>query len=43
MMSYLNSENQYSAPGHHVQEEDHSFILMRRVCVEHPLGHDVTL
>ena len=39
----LYSEDENSASGHHVEEEDHGFILVRRVGVKYPLGHDVTL
>lgn len=39
----LDGEDQHSTTSHHVEEEDHSFILMRRVGVEDPLGHHVTL
>lgn len=39
----LDGEDEHSTTSHHVEEEDHSFILMRRVGVEDPLGHHVTL
>ena len=43
MASNLNSEDQHPATRHHVEEEDHGFILVGRVRVKHPLGHDMTL
>lgn len=39
----LYGEDEDSTPGHHVEEEDHRFILMRRVGVKYPLGHHMTL
>lgn len=39
----LDGEDEHTTTSHHVEEEDHSFILMRRVGVEYPLGHHVTL
>lgn len=42
-MTDLDGEDQDSTSGHHVEEEDHSFILVGGVGVKDPLGHHVTL
>lgn len=42
-VTYLNGEDQDSAPGNHVEEEYHGFVFMRRVGVKDPLGHHMTL
>lgn len=39
----LDGEDEHPTTGHHVEEEDHSLILVRGVGVEYPLGHHVTL
>lgn len=39
----LYGEDEDSTPGHHVEEEDHGFILMGRVGVKYSLGHHMTL
>lgn len=39
----LYGKDEDSTPGHHVEEEDHGFILMGGVSVKYPLGHDMTL
>lgn len=39
----LNGKDENSSPGHHVEEEDHGFIFMRRVSVKYPLCHHMTL
>lgn len=39
----LYGEDEHSTPGHHVEEEDHGFILVGGVGVKYPLGHHVTL
>lgn len=39
----LDGEDEHPATRHHVEEEDHGFVLVRRVGVECPLGHHVTL
>ena len=39
----LDGEDEDTSTGHHVEEEDHSFVLMRRVGVKDPLGHHMAL
>lgn len=39
----LDGEDEDSTPGHHVEEQDHGFILVGGVGVKYPLGHHVTL
>lgn len=39
----LYSEDKDSTPSHHVEEEDHGFILMGRVSVKYPFSHHMTL
>lgn len=39
----LYGEDKHSTAGHHVEEEDHGFILVRGVGVKYPLGHHMTL
>lgn len=42
-MTDLYGEDEDSAPGHHVEEEDHGIVLVGRIGVEYPLGHHMTL
>lgn len=37
----LHRADQHAAGGHHVEEQHHGLILMRRVCVKHALCHHV--
>lgn len=39
----LYGENEDSPPSHHVEEQDHGFVLMGGVGVKYSLGHDMTL
>lgn len=39
----LYGEDEDSATGHHVEEEDHGIILVGGVGVEYPLGHHMAL
>lgn len=41
--AHLDGEDEHSTTSHHVEEEDHGFVLVRGVGVKNPLGHHVTL
>lgn len=39
----LYGKDEDSTTSHHIEEQDHGFILMGRVGVKYPLGHHMTL
>lgn len=41
--SDLYGKDEDSTTSHHIEEQDHGFILMGRVGVKYPLGHHMTL